>query len=111
MLLFPLTALSAPRRSLDLSGISGLGTVSQVLSTAPGTKYNVSFDLAGNFSGAPSLKEIRVSAAGQFADFSFDASSTNALNMGWVTEEWTFTAIDASTTLMLSSLTAGGFLR
>jgi hypothetical protein len=48
---------------------------------------------------------MRVSAAGQSADFVFDATGKTGRDMGWVPREWVFTAAADSTTLEFTSLT------
>jgi len=81
------------------------GGMAQTFATTAGTRYLVTFDLAGNPYGAPVKKPLRVSAAGQSQDFSFDVTGKNTRKMGWTPSRWTFTANSASTTLEFSSLT------
>jgi len=59
-------------RSLDLNG-NEPGAISQTFKTTPGQKYKVSFDLAGNPDGGTQIKKLRVTGAGQSANFSFDS--------------------------------------
>jgi choice-of-anchor C domain-containing protein len=100
-------------RSLDLDGSSSSaktppyaqGGIAQTFATTPGTRYVVTFDMAGNPYGGPIQKPMRVSAAGQEMNFTFDITGKNASNMGWVSKSWTFTANAASTTLEFRSLT------
>lgn len=96
-------------RSLDMNGPSIPGAIEQAFSTTPGTKYQVTFDLAGNYTAVPNTKTLRVSTGpGIFADFTFDATGKGPNNMGWVSKSWEFTATGSSTTLLFSSLTSGG---
>jgi len=88
-------------RSLDLNGTPGIGGVAQTFDTIPNQNYHVSFDLAGHDSGL--LQQMRVSAAGQSADFSFQ-SGTDPNNLGWQEQTWDFTATDSQTTLEFYSL-------
>lgn len=81
------------------------GGVAQAFATTPGTRYLVRFDLAGNPYAPPVKKPLRVSAAGQSQDFSFDVAGKNPSRMGWAPTRWTFTANSASTTLEFLSLT------
>ena len=81
------------------------GGVAQTFATTAGTRYLVTFDLAGNPYAPPKKKPMRVSAAGQSQDFSFDVTGKNPARMGWAPTRWTFTANSASTTLEFSSLT------
>jgi choice-of-anchor C domain-containing protein len=81
------------------------GGITQTFATTPGATYRVTFDLSGNPYQKPDVKLMRVSAAGQEAEFSFDITGRNARNMGWLSTEWTFTANDVFTTLEFQSLT------
>ncbi len=94
-------------RSIDLDGSSfpyTSGGVAQTFATTPGLAYSVHFDLAGNPNNGPAIKPMRVSAAGQSADFQFDISGHTITSMGWVGKTWLFTATAASTTLEFRSL-------
>jgi choice-of-anchor C domain-containing protein len=90
-------------RSLDLNG-SAAGGISQTFNTTPGQKYKVSFDLAGNFGLGFPIKQLRVTAAGQFADFSFNTAGATVDDMRWTGKTWQFTANSNSTTLEFLSL-------
>jgi len=92
-------------RCIDLNGTPGLGAIAQNFSTAPGENYLVVFDLASNPSGGPPIRTMQVDAAGQSAQFSFDSTGKSGGNMGWITQEWRFTANQPKTTLQFSSLT------
>jgi outer membrane protein OmpA-like peptidoglycan-associated protein len=81
------------------------GGVAQTFSTTPGTRYLVTFDMAGNAALPPSLKPMRVSAAGQSMEFAFDITGKTFRNMGWLPKSWTFTAREVTTTLEFRSLT------
>ena len=95
--------------SIDLDGNAGdAGGIRQSFSTVAGQEYRLMFDLAGNPAlGRPRVKDMRVSADGQFADFTFDTTNTDTINMGWTTIEWAFTADDAEATLEFLSLSTG----
>ena len=99
-------------RSLDLVGSPGLGGVMQTFATTPGAGYIVTFDLAGNprADGLPPVTSMRVEAAGQSADYSYDTTGKDYQNMGWVTRSWRFTANSTSTTLEFYALDARGSL-
>lgn len=61
-------------QSLDLDG-ANIGAVSQTFSTIPLEAYEVSFALAGNFDGPPTIKDGEVLVNGQVAkSFSFDTT-------------------------------------
>lgn len=92
------------RRSLDLNGTPGVGGVAQRFAATPGQKYRVSFDMAGHYSGL--LQTMRISAAGQSHDFTFQAR-TDPKNLGWQTQTWEFTAKKPQTALEFYSLQTG----
>ena len=95
-------------RSLDLNGQDGGGGVEQSFATNIGQEYTVNFDMSGNPSTHPDnitpIKWMRVLAAGDSADFSFDITGQSFGDMGWVTKSWSFVAIDTTTTLQFISL-------
>jgi choice-of-anchor C domain-containing protein len=100
---------SAGSRSLDLDNTPGFGGVKQSFSTTAGWLYLVTFDMAGNpYRGYPDplTRYMRVKAAGQSADFSFDTTGHSFGAMGWATESWEFTATGSSTTIEFYSLDA-----
>ena len=78
-------------RSLDLQGLAS-GGIQQTFNTTIGETYRVTFDLAGNPFGGSAIKEMRVSAGGSSADFSFDITGKSNSNMGWLSKSWDFTA-------------------
>jgi len=96
-------------RSLDLVGSPGLGGVMQTFLTTPLEDYIVTFDLAGNpdADGFP-VTSMRVEAAGQSADFSYNITGKDFQNMGWEPRSWQFTASGNSTTIKFYALDARG---
>lgn len=104
---------SRSARAIDLDGSSRSrttppyvqGGIAQTFATAVGTRYRVTFDLAGNPNQLPRVKPLRVSAAGQNVEFTFDSTGKNGRNMGWTPKSWTFTATGSSATLEFRSLT------
>ena len=101
------------KRAIDLDGSARSkvtppyvrGGIAQTFATKPGTRYRVTFDLAGNPNQLPLIKPFRVSAAEQSIELSFDAKGRTGTNMGWVKTTWTFTANESTTTLEFRSLT------
>jgi choice-of-anchor C domain-containing protein len=91
-------------RSLDLSGANA-GGIQQTFNTTVGKTYRVTFDLAGNPNTSPTIKQMRISAAGSSANFSFDITGKSTTNMGWLSKSWDFTANSTTTTLEFISLT------
>lgn len=92
-------------RSLDLSG-NAAGGVEQTIATVAGQSYKVTFDLAGNPDGAPTIKTIDVTYDGGSAAFNFDTTGHTESSMGWTPESFVFTATGASTTFDFSSADA-----
>ncbi|MGN6136039.1 MAG: cadherin domain-containing protein, partial [Aureliella sp.] len=93
-------------RAVDLNG-STAGSIYQNLATVAGRHYQVIFAMSGNFGGGESIKDLRVSAAGQSQDFSMaqPAGWSNS-NMLWNGRSFEFTAESASTKLSFASLDA-----
>jgi choice-of-anchor C domain-containing protein len=95
--------------SIDMSGVEA-GTISQAFATTIGNTYTVSFSLSGNPAGPPTVKTLDVSATGgTLASYTYDVTGNDLANMNWTTEEYSFLATSASTTLSFISTTAGAF--
>ncbi len=94
-------------RSLDLVGNQNIGGVAQTFDTIPGATYQVSFDLAGNPQGPPTVKPLTVSAGAVVQNYTFDTTGKSPSNMGWVTQQFTFVAEGSATTLSFVSDTTG----
>ncbi len=92
--------------SLDLNAFNP-GGIQQSIATEAGATYTVTFDLAGN-PGQQTIKTLDVSADGTSQTYSFDNAGTSATNMGWVTQSFTFVAVDDSTLLSFDSLVPSG---
>jgi choice-of-anchor C domain-containing protein len=90
-------------RSLDLNG-NARGRIAQTFSTTPGTAYRVTFALAGNPDGGDPVKDLIVTALGIGSrNYSFDTTGKSRSAMGWVMEEFNFTATGNLTTLIFAS--------
>jgi choice-of-anchor C domain-containing protein len=95
--------------SIDLSGTDA-GSLSHIFDTTIGNTYTVSFALAGNPAGPPSVKTLEVSATGGTTGiYSVDVTGLVLPTMNWATETYSFLATSASTTLTFTSTTAGAF--
>ena len=91
--------------AIDLNGDQGAGAIAQTFATIPGQKYQVRFAFAGNPDGLNAkIVRLRVSAASDSADFSFDTTGKSPANMGWVERYFPFTATSTTTTLQFESL-------
>ena len=99
---------SAGVRSIDLDGTPGPGALAQSFATTAGSKYRVSFDLAGNPEGPPRLKLLAVVVAGQTHTFTFDISGHSKTSMGWTTQTFSFQANAPQSTLEFKSLDEAG---
>jgi len=79
-------------RSLDLIGDQFVGGVQQTFDTIPGATYSVSFDMAGNPAGGPTIRPLAVNVAGNTNNFTFDVTGATVTNMNWTTHQFTFVA-------------------
>ena len=98
-------------RSIDLNG-NGPGGIQQTFDTVVGQLYNVSFWLAGNTAGQPTVKSVQVGATGaESSIFTFDTTGLSLPNnMGWKNYNYQFTAgPGGSTTLFFASPNSGSF--
>ncbi|MBP8537476.1 choice-of-anchor C family protein [Streptomyces sp. MK37H] len=96
-------------QSVDLNG-QGAGTVEQTFTTVPGKRYSVTYSLAGNPAGGPTVRTGKVLVDGQnFQDFSFDVTGKTFADMGYVTREVTFVARGTSTTLAFASTNGSAY--
>jgi choice-of-anchor C domain-containing protein len=91
-------------RSLDMNGAYQAGAIASTsFATTTGAWYEIAFDMAGN-PDVQGVKNLRVSAANSYKDYTFNTTGKTKTNMGWVTETFTFKAIGTSTTLQFASL-------
>jgi len=102
---------SAGSNSLDLvgAGAGGIGGIQQTFDTIPGTTYQVTFDLAGNYGAGPVVKPLAVTINGVTSNFTFDTTGRSGSNMGWTTHAITFVANSSSSTInFVSDVSASG---
>jgi choice-of-anchor C domain-containing protein len=94
--------------SIDLDGdFFSPGAIYQDINTTIGSRYRVTFSMAGNPIGPeewPKIKPMRLSANGQETIFEFDTTGHTLTEMGWERREWEFVATAPSTRLMFQSL-------
>ncbi|MCK4850229.1 MAG: choice-of-anchor C family protein [Phycisphaerae bacterium] len=91
-------------RSLDLEGHAAFGGIAQTFDTQPGQVYLVSFDMAGNVDGPPTVKKMKVQAAGQSAELWFNTTGRSRKALGWQRKTWQFAATDTKTTIEFFSV-------
>jgi choice-of-anchor C domain-containing protein len=95
-------------RSVDLSG-NGPGSVSQTFDTILNRRYTVTFWLAGNTDGAPTVKSTIVSAGGPGTTFTFDTTGDAIPGLDWKKYSYSFTATGGSTTLSFAAGDGGSY--
>jgi choice-of-anchor C domain-containing protein len=93
-------------RSVALNGPDA-GGIAQTFETLPHASYTVRFYLAGDPETLPDIKTMRVSAAGQTADFTADITGMWAWDPGWNPNVWSFQAVSTSTTIEFYSDMSG----
>jgi RNA polymerase sigma factor (sigma-70 family) len=97
------------KRSLGLTRGPDGASLRQSFKTRKGNKYRVTFSLGGDPHGGPVEMKLRVRAAGKSAEFAFDKTGKNRVEMGWVRKTWEFTADADETALEFTSMTEGIF--
>lgn len=105
-------------RALDLNGGSP-GAVAQSFGTTPSKRYRVTFALSGNpdrtttccggAANSPTVKTLRVTAAGTSQDEAFDVSGHDLASLGWEDRTFEFVANSATTSLSFESLTTSPY--
>jgi choice-of-anchor C domain-containing protein len=93
-------------RSLGLNGTNS-GGIAQTFTTQIHAQYTVRFWMAGDPATTPVIKQMRVTAAGQSADYEADITGMWAWDPGWNWHLFTFNATAATTTLEFFSLQSG----
>jgi choice-of-anchor C domain-containing protein len=103
------------RQSLDLEG-SDSGTVEQRLATHVGGCYTVTYALAGNPDGGPTVKRgfarVVQHAIGHPTvqkNFIFNTAGKSRGNMGYIPQRFRFRAFAPISTLTFASTTGGGY--
>lgn len=94
--------------SLDLNGYHP-GSISQTITgLAIGGVYRISFDMAGNPAGGPSIKTMDVDLDGVTQTLAtFDTTGKSLGAMGWTSMSFDFTAANTSELLAFVSTTTG----
>jgi choice-of-anchor C domain-containing protein len=90
-------------RSLDLIGDQFVGGVQQTFDTIPGATYSVSFAMAGNPAGGPTIRPLAVTVAGTTNNFTFDITGATLSSMNWTPHQFTFVATGTSETIQFVS--------
>ena len=91
-------------RSIDLSATSAGSIFQDITGLTVGTGYDISFALAGNRQGNPTVKTVNVSVGDENEDFTFDTTGKTFVAMGWVMQSFRFTADDTTERLTFISL-------
>ena len=96
-------------KSIDLVGTFCVGGIEQTFDTTPGTRYRISFRLAGNYGNPPVIKPLAVTVNGVTTNFLFDTTGKSQFNMGWVRQSVHFVASGGSSTVnFVSDVSASG---
>jgi choice-of-anchor C domain-containing protein len=90
---------------VDLNG-DDAGGIQQTFVTVPGETYVVSFDLSGNPSGLPTLKQVRVVVDGVQEEYTFDSSGQSVSALNWQSVVLPFVASGSSAILSFISLSS-----
>lgn len=101
-------------RSIDLSGsVGSAGAIQQTFTTIPNASYTITFSFAGNPAGAPTIKNLQVSASPCSGcspqNYTFDTTGYTLTNMGWGDTTYSFVASSTSTTITFTSLDNTGY--
>ena len=88
--------------SIDLNGTS-YGEIQQQFSTKKEKQYKLSFYLAGNPGGGPTIKKLLVTVGNKSEEYQFDITGKNVKEMDWEYHELIFTAKGKSTILTFES--------
>jgi choice-of-anchor C domain-containing protein len=95
-------------RSIDLVGNDYRGGVLQAFDTVPGARYLVTFAMAGNPAGPPSIKMMEVIAGTETSRFLFDVTGKTRHEMGWTDHQLIFVANAPTTIMFTSDMTSQG---
>lgn len=91
--------------SVDLDGGTGGAIAHKRFATTSGAKYTVTFLLSGNGDGGPTVKSVKVAAAGDSMTFTWDTTGGNDPRHGkYAKKSWSFTAAASTTTLKIVNL-------
>ncbi len=91
-------------RSLDMSGTSAGAIEQSITGFTIGENYQLSFLMAGNTAGGPTVKSLQASIGSTTQTFTFDDTGYSNANMGWSQRTMGFTATSATMTLDFTSL-------
>jgi choice-of-anchor C domain-containing protein len=94
-------------RSIDLSG-NGNGSLSQTFDTISGQTYQVTFYVAGNPDGGPTIKTFDRGVDVLFSD-SFNNAGFGLNTMGWTLHSFDFIASGPTSTLSFVSTTGTAY--
>jgi len=93
-------------QSVDLNATSPGGVSQNVGGLIVGQRYQLSFWLAGNPAGGPTIKSLQTSLGGNvLGTNNFDITGKSTSDMGWTEYTYNFTAANESTNLSFDSLT------
>lgn len=92
-------------QSIDTSG-NNSGRIQQTIATVPGATYRLTFDLAGNPDGGPTVKSLQVGFGTSSQVLTFDTTGASVSDMQWSTRSWDYTATSLSSILSFENIGA-----
>ena len=97
-------------QSIDLDGSPGPGQLTQAFATTPGLLYAVTFAYANNYVNQPSASAtVRLfDGLGDRLNQTFSHSTSVSGNLDWTVFNGQFTALQTTTSIEFTSLSAGG---
>jgi choice-of-anchor C domain-containing protein len=94
-------------RSLDMSGHDAGSIFQNVSGFTVGQQYRLSFDLASNVEGGPTIKSLQAQIGSTAQTFTFDGTGFSYANMGWSLRTLDFIANNTTMGLTFTSLDSG----
>ncbi len=91
-------------RSLDMSGHDAGSILQNVSGFTIGQQYQLSFYMAANEVGPPTIKHLTASIDSATQTFTFDSTGHSYANMGWSLRTLDFTADNSTMALSFTSL-------
>jgi len=90
--------------SLDLNALNAGSVYTTLSGLTIGDTYNLTFWLAGNTHGAPTMKTVNVAVGDLNQNYSFDVTGHSNTSMGWTEISTSFMALSTDEVLTFTSL-------
>ena len=95
------------KRCLDMTGVSGGTLVQTITGFTVGRRYRLSFQMAGNPEGGPTVKSMRASIGDAARIYTFNGAGRSGVDMGWEERHLDFTANSSALILAFTGLDSG----